>query len=223
MPRLDERLKIVARQIYSETHVDIGSDHGHLLVALLAAGRIQRGIAIENKQLPWENSFRSLRGLSADVRFADGLAGLAENEADSLSICGLGGKTIVQILTSFPSRIPSQVIAQPNNREDLVREWGMQSGFHLVREFQTSCSSHFVVLCFERSFAAVDPAYDGLPLEESLFFGPHLLRESSVDFHSRLLEERDYLRSFPRLQGIGRKRLMAIERVLAFKSIENAD
>ena len=73
MPRLDERLKTVARQIRSDTHVDVGSDHGHLLLALLKAGRIRKGIAIENKQLPFENSRKTLTGVNAEVRFGSGL------------------------------------------------------------------------------------------------------------------------------------------------------
>ncbi len=39
---------IVAEQIRSGTHIDVGSDHGRLLKALLASGRIDRGIAIEH-------------------------------------------------------------------------------------------------------------------------------------------------------------------------------
>ena len=89
MPRLDARLKSVAQQVCCRVHADIGSDHGHLLKALLAAGRIQRGIAIENKRQPFLNSQTTLQGVNADVRFADGIEGLKAGEADSLSICGI--------------------------------------------------------------------------------------------------------------------------------------
>ncbi len=74
MPRLDERLKTVARQIRWPIHADIGSDHGHLLKALLSAGRIDCGIAIENKRQPFENSRRTLADLASEVRLAEGFA-----------------------------------------------------------------------------------------------------------------------------------------------------
>ena len=215
MPRLDERLKIVARQIRGISHADIGSDHGHLLVALIKAGRIQRGVAIENKQLPLENSIRTLQGLSVDVRFADGLEGLNEGEVESLSICGIGGKRMVEILQRFPERVPQRVILQPNRREDLVRLWARDHGFHLCEEFQTDCKSHFVILCFDRRTGETDPAYDGLDLENSLLFGPHLLRQRAGSLWQQLRVERDYLNSFRRLQGLSRRRLEAIEKVLA--------
>ncbi|MGB1707088.1 MAG: tRNA (adenine(22)-N(1))-methyltransferase TrmK, partial [Rubripirellula sp.] len=98
MPHLDERLKKVAQQIRVTTHVDIGSDHANLLVALLRSGRVKKGIAIENKQQPLLHSQQALVGLDAEVRFADGLDGLLAGEADSLSICGMGAENIVSIL-----------------------------------------------------------------------------------------------------------------------------
>src|SRR6056297_785499 len=97
LPRLDERLKIVASLIRCRVHADIGSDHGHLLKALLKSGRIEFGIAIENKTQPFLNSRKTLADCRADVRLADGLAGLQKGEADCLSLCGMGGRSMVRI------------------------------------------------------------------------------------------------------------------------------
>lgn len=96
--KLDDRLAAVADQIKSTTHVDIGSDHGSLLVALLNQDRIKFGIAVENKQRPFDNSVRALAGLPAEVRLGDGLNPIEIGEADSLSICGMGAESIRDIL-----------------------------------------------------------------------------------------------------------------------------
>ena len=117
-----------------KTHADIGSDHANLLVALLRSGRVAKGIAIENKQQPLFHSEAALLGLNAEARLADGLDGLVEGEADSLSICGMGAESIVSILSSHPKRIPELIVLQPNRRADLIRRWGIDSGFHLVDE-----------------------------------------------------------------------------------------
>ena len=216
MPRLDERLKTVARQIRSATHADIGSDHGHLLVALIKAGRIQTGIAVENKVLPLENSRRSLCRLAADVRFGDGLDVIEAGEIDSLSICGLGGKRIVEILGKHPARVPDLVVLQPNKRADLVRRWAFESGFHLRDEICTPGPKPFVILRCGRNSEVPDPVYQGLRLEDAWMFGPVFLKQNLSELRIQLREERRYLVQLNRLGDFNQRRLEAIERVLAW-------
>ena len=218
MPRLDDRLKAVAKQIRCRVHADIGSDHAHLLKALLKAGRIERGIAIENKQQPFENSKSTLAGLNADVRFADGLAGLRTGEADSLSCCGIGGESMVRILDVFPHRVPPVVILQPNRRSELTRQWGLRSGFHLLDEQVAFGHWAYSILRFERSHATGDPAYEGLDREADLLFGPHIIRRWQPDFVARLREEWQYLSGLDRLNRDAMKRLEAIKRLLSRRS-----
>jgi len=151
MPKLDQRLIAVTRQIRSGVHADIGSDHGLLLASLLGSGRIDYGIAIENKQQPWENSKTTLAELAAEVRLGDGLDVLEKDEADSLSICGMGAENMVAILDRYPERIPAKVVLQPNSRSELVREWAWQAGFWLVAEQVVRTTGKYAVLSFERA------------------------------------------------------------------------
>ena len=109
MPKLDQRLIAVTRRIRSRVHAYIGSDHGLLLASLLGSGRIHYGIAIENKQQPYENSSATLSELAAEVRLGDGLDVLKTGEADSLSICGMGAENMIGILKRHPDRVPHTV------------------------------------------------------------------------------------------------------------------
>ncbi|XZE51332.1 tRNA (adenine(22)-N(1))-methyltransferase [Planctomycetaceae bacterium SH139] len=221
MPRLDARLQAVARQIRCPVHADIGSDHGHLLKALLAAGRIERGIAIENKPLPLANSQATLAGWAAEVRLADGLAGLQAGEVDSLSICGMGGEAIVKILTAAPERLPQQIIVQPNSHPQAVRRWGLDQGFQLIHEELAKGHWNYTILRFNHTYHSKkpydnphdDPCYDGLDLSAALLFGPHLLRRRDPRLVAQLAEEERYLQSLERLTDDSRQRLTAIERV----------
>ncbi len=214
MPRLDCRLKTVARQIRCRTHADIGSDHGHLLKALLAAGRIERGIAVENKRQPYENSRVTLAGWNADVRFGDGLQPLVAGEADCISICGMGGESIEVILDAFPDRLPPLLVLQPNKRPECVRRWGLRCGFHLVDEQVAVGHWPYQVLALKRADNQDDPAYEGVDREAALLFGPLMIKRRETEFIDRLREEQDYLRRFDRLIDESRLRLEAIERVL---------
>ena len=192
-PRLDTRLQTVADQIRSNVHADVGSDHGYLLRTLLSSGRIERGIAIENKQQPHANSLKTLQGFNASVRFADGLAGLTVGEAGSLSICGMGGRSIARVLNAHPNRVPELVVLQPNCETEVVRQWGLSAGFHLVDEFEVGERRVFDVLNFKRGVHGSDPAYRGISREAAIRFGPHHLKRWSPEFVSRLHTQRDYL------------------------------
>ena len=214
MPHLDIRLRTVAKQIRAHCHADIGSDHGKLLVALLHAGRIQSAIAIENKLYPFENSRRALIGLNGEARYADGLHGLDVGEAESLSICGMGGASMVGILKAIPQRVPHQVVLQPNCDEELVRRWGFDNGFHLVDEQIAWSHRPYVVLTY-RSASGLDPAYAKQDRDAAFMFGPINLARRDQPFIERLIEERKYLLTLNRLSDTTHHRLRLIELVLA--------
>lgn len=213
MPKLDARLKAVAKQIRGHTHVDIGSDHGHLLLALIKSGRIERGIAIESNQQPFENSRRTLIGVNAEVRFGDGLAVLKPGEGDSLSICGLGSETMRDILLAFPDRWPDRVVLQPNLRPEVVRRWALENEFHLIHEHVSRGYWPYAIMTFERA-KNPDPIYEGLDLNSALIFGPHEIRRMDDGLIAQLKEELEYWRAFDQLEGKRAVRLAAIERLL---------
>lgn len=240
MPHLDQRLRYVASQIRWRTHADIGSDHGHLLKALLKSGRIEHAIAIENKTRPWENSRRTLAELSAEVRLADGLAGLSVGEVDGLSLCGMGGPAIARILDRHPERVPNTLILQPNCKAELVRRWAMRRCYDLVDEsmamgslkrvkFARGIAStpsltrhHFVILRFEKSEWQTssrqphhDAAYEGLDREAAILFGPRLIRAWHSDFVESLQNEQAYLSSLVRRGDEAAQRLAAIKRLIS--------
>ncbi|MGI9474608.1 MAG: tRNA (adenine(22)-N(1))-methyltransferase [Rubripirellula sp.] len=214
LPRLDVRLKKVAEQIRASRHADIGSDHGNLLVALLKSGRVEHGIAIENKVQPYENSRAALTGLNADARFADGLQGLRPGEVDSLSICGMGGESMVAILQAYPDRIPSRIVLQPNRRPDLVREWALANRFHLMDEQIARGHWPYVILVYHLGAQDHDPAFNHVDHEADLMLGPLTLQRREPEFVEQLFEERRYLHELDRLSDVSGKRLAVIERVL---------
>ena len=217
---MDVRLKTVARMIRSAVHADVGSDHALLLVSLLRSGRIERGIAIENKLQPFQNSRDALIGLTAEARFSDGLESLEPFEVDSLSICGMGGESIVKILEANPHRVPSTIVLQPNRRADLVRHWALQAGFHIVDEQIAWGHWPYEIMLFEKANAIEpDPAYSSVEQEAALMFGPVMLRRGEARFLDRLREEKAYLSEFNMLKPYGRERLRLIEQVLAGRAL----
>lgn len=178
------------------------------------SGRIKRGIAIENKPAPLENSKRTLASLAAEVRFADGLSGLDEGESDSLSICGMGGESISRILRTHPERVAPIVLCQPNRRTELVRQWAWDAGYDLSGEWIVPGKRTFEVLRFVRGHGDPDPIYTGLDHETAILFGPHHLRHRHPEFLAQLKSDRSYLSQLKQHTDKTAKQLAAIERVL---------
>lgn len=212
MSRLSEIGKLVRGPVLA----DVGSDHGLLLANLLEAGSIEFGIAVENHRLPFENSVRALSGMNADVRFGDGLEPLSVGEASCLSICGMGAKSIRQILEAFPDRVPSHVVLQPNNHPEAVRRWAWDNHYHLVAERTVKEDWAFNILSFQRSgdSEVLDPAYAEIDVEAGLLFGPLEIQEGSPEFVQRLVEEREYWSQFERLEASKANRLRLILQTL---------
>jgi tRNA (adenine22-N1)-methyltransferase len=211
---LSPRLTLVAEQIQSLTHVDIGSDHAHLLVSLLRSGKIERGIAIENKGAPLRRSKDALVGLNAEVLLGDGLEPIGSRDIQSLSICGMGGEAMARILEAFPERVPPLVVLQPNRHAERLRRWAHHAGFHLAHEQILWSRWPCTVLCFKQSQSSLDPAYVGLAQDAAFLFGPLILKSKTPEFLSSLRTEQSQLQSFGSLCNDSQRRLSIISRVL---------
>lgn len=184
----------MADLIRAESHADIGADHAHLLATLLFEGRISKGIAIENKPTPFANATDTLRIYpDAEVRFADGLAGLREKEVDSLSICGMGGLNIMELLSQYPTRVPPRLLLQPNCHAAQLRDWARQHGYHLTDEVLVGSTRKFLILAYRYRPDANDPAFQDLDLNAALEYGPLLIRRNDPKLHEQLLHDRHYI------------------------------
>ena len=209
--RLEPRLQAVAEEICAPTHADIGSDHALLPRYLLLSGRVQRVIVVEKNPGPWENSRRALEGLCAEVRLGDGLGPLAPGEADSLSLCGMGARRMVQILSAHPARLPPRLVLQPNDSALLLRRWALQAGYALVNEQMVEGFWRYSILTLKRGACT---AYSGLPLELALRYGPLLLKSKHPLLSAELLARRKQLARLPQVEPV-RLELEHVEQALA--------
>jgi tRNA (adenine22-N1)-methyltransferase len=181
---LSARLEAVARHIAGPVHADIGTDHALLPRYLLEQGRVKRVIAVEKHPGPYARACLALQGYPAEVRRGDGLGPLQAHEAQSLSITGMGALNIVAILRAHPERLPDRLVIQAMDDCLPVRRWARVHGFHLKAEEWVDPHS---VLTFQ-SARGPDPAYQDIPTEAALRFGPRLLGQPGA--RERLLSLR---------------------------------
>ncbi|PUB34918.1 tRNA (adenine22-N1)-methyltransferase [Pseudomonas sp. GV105] len=188
-PQLNEhtlsmRLERVAAHVPAGARLaDIGSDHGYLPVALLRRGLIAAAVAGEVAATPFQAAERTVRenGLErhVSVRLADGLAAIEPGDAISaISVCGMGGETIRDILDSGKAYLTGQerLILQPNGGEQPLRQWLMDNGYRiLVEELLRENRFYYEIIVAERAEPRVYSA-------EELYFGPLHLQARSPDF-----------------------------------------
>ena len=90
---------------------DVGTDHGLLPVLLVEQGRSTKVYAIDNKPGPLRGAYALTKEIpNITLVLADGIQGLAD-DVNTIVIAGLGGRTIVDILATIPSRIDTLVIS----------------------------------------------------------------------------------------------------------------
>lgn len=136
------RLERVATHVPAGARLaDIGSDHGYLPVALLNRGAISAAVAGEVALTPFHAAERTVRENELEqqvcVRLADGLAAIeAEDGITAVSMCGMGGETIRDILERGKARLSGQerLILQPNGGEQPLRFWLMEHDYRIVSE-----------------------------------------------------------------------------------------
>ncbi|VVN39997.1 tRNA (adenine(22)-N(1))-methyltransferase [Pseudomonas fluorescens] len=181
---LSMRLERVAAHVPAGARLaDIGSDHGYLPVALMRRGAIVAAVAGEVASTPFRAAERTVRDNDLDqrisVRLASGLAAIEPQDGiTAISICGMGGETIRDILDSGKARLSGQerLILQPNGGEQPLRQWLMENGYRILcEELLRENSFFYEIIVAERAGPVTYTA-------EELYFGPLQMQARSPAF-----------------------------------------
>lgn len=181
---LSARLARVAAQVPAGARLaDIGSDHGYLPVALLRRGAIAAAVAGEVAVTPFQAAQRTVRdnGLEAlvTVRLANGLAAIEPGDSiTAITLCGMGGETIRDILTAGATRLSGRerLILQPNGGEQPLRQWLMENHYRILHEeVLRENRFDYEIIVAERSGPV---SYS----DRELYFGPLQLQARSPAF-----------------------------------------
>jgi tRNA (adenine22-N1)-methyltransferase len=148
---LSNRLAAVASFIPEGARLaDIGSDHAYLPANLLLNHRISFAIAGEVAKGPLENAKQEINLHHLEYvlkpRLADGLAAVApDDKIDTVSIAGMGGRLIAQILTAghLSTNGYKHLVLQPNIDIDVVRRWLADNHYQLVDELVLLDDGHY--------------------------------------------------------------------------------
>ena len=139
--KLGSRLAALAAFVPQGTRMaDIGTDHAYLPIELVQKNIAISAIAADVHIGPYQAAKDHIEGLGLNdkisVRFGDGLSVLCPSEVDTVVIAGMGGSTIIEILTSNPEVTSSisRLILQPMVATGLVRRWLSSNQWRIIDE-----------------------------------------------------------------------------------------
>jgi tRNA (adenine22-N1)-methyltransferase len=182
MNRLGVRLE-AALDLLKKTKLlaDIGTDHAYFPIEAIQSGKAVLAIASDNKSLPLATAMDNVTqaGLSDRIELilAEGLAFMVP-EIDCVSIMGMGGILIAQILASGDLSHVKQLILGPNNNQTAVRGWLQEHGWQIQDERFVRDKGH------DYQLIAAVPGVMKLDFDQ-LAYGPiNLCQKNPVFIHS---------------------------------------
>lgn len=139
MIKLTPRLELCAQMCPKAGRaVDVGCDHGYLIIRLLQDGKAETGLACDLRRGPLDNAEKNiaLHGLQdrIDTLLTDGLSGVEPSGADVITICGMGGDLMADILGRAPWAREAVLVLQPMSKQDRLRKYLKENGYRIEQE-----------------------------------------------------------------------------------------
>ncbi len=179
MIKLSQRLQAIADLVPQDAQVaDIGTDHGFLPCWLAQAERAAQVIACDVNEQPLALAQKNISDYQVadrvSTRLGDGLQVIAPGEVDVVTIAGMGGSLMLEILDRSSAVVDRlrRMILQPNVGAEAVRIWAEKNRWQIVREELVRENDRFSVII------ALEPGRSPQPMSAvELYLGPKLLAD----------------------------------------------
>ncbi len=155
---LNNRLSLCAEMVRKGARIaDIGTDHAYLPVWLVRAGFASFALACDIKAEPLMQGELTIKKYHAEelveTRLCDGLRSVNPHEVDDIIIAGMGGETIVHILSDaeWLKDKSKNLILQPMSKHELVIEYLYKNGFEL-KEHKCTVADGKIYTAFSTSY-----------------------------------------------------------------------
>ena len=179
MIKLSQRLQAIADMVPAGAKVaDIGTDHGFLPCYLAQSGKAEQVIACDVNAQPLALAQKNIADYNVadkvSTRLGDGLAVIKPGEVDVVTIAGMGGALMIDILDASPLVVDrlKRIVLQPNVGAEAVRIWAEKNRWQIVAEELVKENDIFsVIIVLEQGRS------DRFMSAVELYLGPKLLAE----------------------------------------------
>lgn len=141
MIKLSQRLQAIADMVPNGAIVaDIGTDHGFLPCYLAQSGKAAQVIACDVNAQPLALAQKNIADYNVEqivsTRLGNGLAVIKPGEVDTVTIAGMGGALMIDILDASPAVVDrlQRIVLQPNVGAEAVRIWAEKNRWQIVAE-----------------------------------------------------------------------------------------
>lgn len=132
--QLSGRLQRIAELIRpGDRIIDVGTDHAYIPIWLLLQEPSATAIATDIRSGPLERARTDAVYYGVADRLTlllcDGLSLCAPDDADTVILAGMGGETMIGILSAAPWTLDKRLILQPQTKQDELRAWLGANGY----------------------------------------------------------------------------------------------
>ena len=188
MIKLSKRLLSIANLVNDNSKVvDIGCDHGLVSIYLAMNKQNISIIASDINQNALDNAIKNINKYHLEdkikVCLSNGLDNI-NDEIDTIIISGMGGHTIIDILTNNQEKLNTvnNIIIQSNNDIEYVRRKIVKLGYYIKKEeLILDKNIYYTVILFTKGKKKYT--------NKEYYFGPILLKENSKIFIERKNKE----------------------------------
>ena len=188
MIKLSKRLLSIANLVDDNSKVvDIGCDHGLVSIYLAMNKQNISIIASDINQNALDNAIKNINKYHLEdkikVCLSNGLDNI-NDEIDTIIISGMGGHTIIDILTNNQEKLNTvnNIIIQSNNDIEYVRRKIVKLGYYISKEeLILDKNIYYTVILFTKGKKKYT--------NKEYYFGPILLKENSKIFIERKNKE----------------------------------
>ena len=228
--RLSKRLDAVANNIQQGARLaDIGSDHAYLPCNVVKRGIVSMAVAGEVAEGPYQSALEQVQveelADQITVRKGDGLEVITPNEVDCITIAGMGGTLISNILDRGKAKLEGvqRLVLQPNVGSFAIRSWLIDNGWELIKEEILKEDGKIYEILVAEKGSPLKPYQEG-NLEEGILFGPFLLKVKTQVFREKwALEKKNWERILKQLDEAVQNEDTASRRVDLEKKIRMAE
>lgn len=224
--KLSKRLRAVAEWIVPGNVVaDIGTDHGYLPIYIVKNQISNQVIAMDVRKGPLEkarkNAAEYLVSDKIQIRLSDGLNALEPMEAQTVTICGMGGRLMQRILEEGADKISAatQLILSPQSEIRCFRQYLFENGFVIEREDMLREDGQFYLLmeCYQKGPVRMEARLQCPDwTQKQACVESSMQQETFLRFGQRLLESRNQC-----LKEYLQREYMLAEKV--YESVRRAD
>ena len=183
MIHLSKRLSSIYKLTPHDITIDVGADHGQLIISLVENNVIERGYAVENKKGPFERLVKAINASKVKDKivpiFASGIKKMPK-DTKTVIIAGMGGPTIINILKDDKDKLDSvdTILIDSHGAFFDVRKEISSLGFYIdMEEVVEEDDIFYEIMRFKKGHKDYT--------DDDYFFGPILWKEKSQLFIKR--------------------------------------